>query len=140
VLESWRPRHSHSHSLHSSGLWPTYGELQNSEDVHDAWRCDHIGLHCSHGKTNVCHVSLQIQNFSHFVRWGTRYDFGDSVVRTHLVNFPLQKLLCGLPGHAKIDKPAHIYAILSQRLPLDVSSTVYTPLPLRGETRTRANC
>ena len=81
------------------------------------------------GRTNVCHVSLQIQNFSHFVRWGTRYDLGDISVRKLWVHFALQKLLCGWPGSKEIVEPARIYAILSQRLPLDVSSTVDTPLP-----------
>ena len=72
-------------------------------------------------------ILLYITVFSPFVRWGTTYDHGDDQVRRALVHFALQKLLCGTPG--KKLSEAQTRAVLSQRLPLDINSKVYVPLP-----------
>ncbi|KAI9436768.1 hypothetical protein BJY52DRAFT_1097803, partial [Lactarius psammicola] len=58
--------------------------------------------------------------------WGSTYDHGDDRVRRALVHFALQKLLCGTP---KKLSEAQKRAVLSQRLPLDVNSKAYVPLP-----------
>ncbi|KAH9063738.1 hypothetical protein EDB83DRAFT_801916 [Lactarius deliciosus] len=59
--------------------------------------------------------------------WGTTYDHGDEEVRRGLVHFASMKLLCG----TFVDKlsEAQNRAVLSQRLPLDINSTIYVPLP-----------
>ncbi|KAH9030052.1 hypothetical protein EDB85DRAFT_1891784 [Lactarius pseudohatsudake] len=59
--------------------------------------------------------------------WGTSYDHGDDQVRRGLVHFASLKLLCGtFPD--KLSE-AQNRAVLSQRLPLDINSTIYVPLP-----------
>jgi hypothetical protein len=71
------------------------------------------------------------RNSSHFIRWGTQYDCGNLEVRSDLVQFALQKLLCARTDLRKEDiTSAQIYVILSQRLPLDINTTAYTPLPI----------
>ncbi|KAH9169726.1 hypothetical protein EDB89DRAFT_2072721 [Lactarius sanguifluus] len=59
--------------------------------------------------------------------WGTTYDHGNEVVHRGLVHFASLKLLCG----TFLDKlsEAQNRAVLSQQLPLDINSTIYTPLP-----------
>ncbi|KAH9009201.1 hypothetical protein EDB83DRAFT_2234923 [Lactarius deliciosus] len=59
--------------------------------------------------------------------WGTTYDHGNEEVRRGLVHFASLKLLCGtFPD--KLSE-AQNRAVLSQRLPLDINSTIYAPLP-----------
>jgi hypothetical protein len=65
-----------------------------------------------------------LQVFSCFVRWGTCYDFGDGQVRDGLLHFAIQKLLGEAPGDSP--KEAQEFAVLSQRLALDINSTQYT--------------
>ena len=61
------------------------------------------------------------------VRWGTSYDHGIDKVRHGLVHFAVLKLLCETTSGSLTE--AHKYAVLSQRLPLDINSTIYVPLP-----------
>ena len=61
-------------------------------------------------------------------RWGSLYDCGDEQVKQGLCQFALQKLLCTAPGDKKVLTEAQNYALLSQRLALDVNSKVYAPL------------
>ncbi|KAH9021392.1 hypothetical protein EDB85DRAFT_2152432 [Lactarius pseudohatsudake] len=59
--------------------------------------------------------------------WGTTYDHGDDQVHRGLVHFASLKLLCGtFPD--KLSE-AQNRAVLSQRLPLDINSTIYVLLP-----------
>lgn len=71
---------------------------------------------------------IACSKFSHvLVRWGTHYDHGDDEVRRGLIHFDVSKLLCETSSK-KLSVAQH-YAILSQRLPLDINSTTYVPLP-----------
>ncbi|KAH9030051.1 hypothetical protein EDB85DRAFT_1891783 [Lactarius pseudohatsudake] len=68
-----------------------------------------------------------MKNHKVFDKWGTSYDHGDDQVRRGLVHFASLKLLCGtFPD--KLSE-AQNRAVLSQRLPLDINSTIYVPLP-----------
>jgi hypothetical protein len=69
-----------------------------------------------------------ILGFLTFIRWGTLYDCGDEEVQRGLCQFALQKLLCATPGDKIVLTEAQKYALLSQRLALDVNSTIYVPL------------
>jgi len=84
-------------------------------------------LHRPHGQTIVSEFYCIFQVFSCLVRWGTNYDHGDDEVRRGLIHFALLKLLCGTSRKnlSQVQK----YAVLSQRLPLDINSTLYVPLP-----------
>ncbi|KAI0302852.1 hypothetical protein B0F90DRAFT_1816405 [Multifurca ochricompacta] len=66
--------------------------------------------------------------------WGTLYDHGNQVTREGLIDFAMEKLLCGSRGPGPLSD-ARIYAVLSQRLALDIDSSQYhlssvTPLNL----------
>lgn len=59
-----------------------------------------------------------------FSRWGTRYDHGNEYVRKGLLEFAVHKLL----GNIEEGKPlndAQTYAVLSQRLALDIDTPQY---------------
>ncbi|KAH9015314.1 hypothetical protein EDB84DRAFT_1567751 [Lactarius hengduanensis] len=62
--------------------------------------------------------------------WGTCYDFGDDQVRDGLFHFAIQKLLCRLPTPDEALSEAQKCAVLSQRLALDINSTLYVTAPL----------
>ncbi|KAI0253840.1 hypothetical protein BJV78DRAFT_1351441 [Lactifluus subvellereus] len=55
--------------------------------------------------------------------WGTMYDHGDNEVREHMLFFAIQKLL-GSPI-VSADTWHKRYAVLSQRLALDINTTAY---------------
>ena len=59
-----------------------------------------------------------------FLRWGTRYDHGNSRIRDSLLDFAVEKLLCADP-HPESLTPAQTYAVLSQRLALDINTPQY---------------
>ncbi|KAI0291938.1 hypothetical protein B0F90DRAFT_306131 [Multifurca ochricompacta] len=66
--------------------------------------------------------------------WGTLYDHGKEEYRDQLINFAMEKLLCGSPCPGPLSD-AHIYAVLSQRLALDIDTSQFllpsaTPLNL----------
>ncbi|KAH9173206.1 hypothetical protein EDB89DRAFT_2068954 [Lactarius sanguifluus] len=56
--------------------------------------------------------------------WASRYDHGDDEIRNSLLNFALQKLLCA-PQVPKSLTETQVYAVLSQRLALDVNTPRY---------------
>ncbi|KAH9051699.1 hypothetical protein EDB87DRAFT_1582246 [Lactarius vividus] len=62
--------------------------------------------------------------------WGTCYDFSDDQVRDGLFHFAIQKLLCRLPTPDEALSEAQKCAVLSQRLALDINSTLYVTAPL----------
>ncbi|KAH9176091.1 hypothetical protein EDB89DRAFT_1882102 [Lactarius sanguifluus] len=62
--------------------------------------------------------------------WGTCYDFGDDQVRDGLIHFAIQKLLCRVPMPGETLSEAQKCAVLSQRLALDINSTLYVTAPL----------
>ena len=57
-------------------------------------------------------------------RWGTRYDHGNDEVRQILLDFAIQKLLCGRLTTEPLSN-AQMYAVLSQRLALDINTPQY---------------
>jgi hypothetical protein len=71
----------------------------------------------------VSHILLCFRKFLICSRWGTRYDHGNEEVRRSLLDFAIRKLLCGNPGEALSD--AQTYAVLSQRLALDINTPQY---------------
>jgi hypothetical protein len=81
-------------------------------------------VRCPHGKAVVSYTLLCLWHFLIFSRWGTRYDYGKDYVRHSLLDFAIQKLLCGKlePGHLK---DPQVYAVLSQRLALDANTPQY---------------
>ncbi|KAH9179801.1 hypothetical protein EDB89DRAFT_2238751 [Lactarius sanguifluus] len=56
--------------------------------------------------------------------WGTRYDHGNEEIRVNLLDFAVQKLLCGKLGDKSLTE-AQMYAVLSQRLALDINTPQY---------------
>lgn len=60
-----------------------------------------------------------------FPRWGSRYDYGDDAVKNSLLEFAVQKLLCGHLENEKALTQAQIYAVLSQRLAIDINTPHY---------------
>ena len=66
-------------------------------------------------------------NFLTLYRWGSSYDHSNDKVCQGLIHFALLKLLCGTSRKNLTE--AQKYAILLQRLPLDINSTIYVPLP-----------
>ncbi len=68
-----------------------------------------------------------------FCRWGTCYDFGDDQVRDGLLHFAIQKLLCRIPMPNEGLSEAQKCAVLSQRLALDINSTLYITTPPNSE-------
>src|SRR6266702_1423033 len=70
---------------------------------------------------------------SYFPRWGTRYDHGTDEIRSSLLDFAVQKLLCTSQVPKELTD-AQVYAVLSQRLALDINTPQYLltgPSPLR---------
>ncbi len=72
----------------------------------------------------MSHSLLCLRQLLRFSRWGTRYDHGDEGVRQTLLDFAVQKLLCAGLG-VKPLRPAQVYAVLSQRLALDINTPQY---------------
>ena len=60
----------------------------------------------------------------HFKRWGSHYDHGTDEVRGSLIGFAAQKLLCTTDIPPTLSR-AQTYAVLSQRLALDINSTTH---------------
>jgi hypothetical protein len=81
-------------------------------------------VHCSHGKAVVSHTLPCLWRFLIFSRWGTLYDHGDEHVRQSLLEFAVQKLLCGDLKSGNLGK-AQVYAVLSQCLALDANTPQY---------------
>jgi hypothetical protein len=77
--------------------------------------------------------------FSCFVRWGTCYDFGDQQVRDGLLHFAIEKLLCQPMGSSFSE--AQKFAVLSQRLALDINTMTYTitETPVEEKIRTQVS-
>jgi hypothetical protein len=71
-----------------------------------------------------CKPHFIVLGVSHiFFKWGSRYDHGYSEVRTFLLKFAEEKLLCEADPEELSE--AQIYAVLSQRLALDTNTTNY---------------
>ncbi|KAH9977335.1 hypothetical protein BGW80DRAFT_1288680 [Lactifluus volemus] len=70
-----------------------------------------------------------LECISHMGRplWGTMYDHGDISVHNKILLFAIQKLLGSNEGVARSE--AQEYAILSQRLALDINSAAYVSVP-----------
>jgi hypothetical protein len=69
---------------------------------------------------------LCLHYFLIFSRWGTRYDKGDPDVQESLLDFAIEKLLCrAAPEVSKELNEYMTYAILSQRLALDINTPEY---------------
>ncbi|KAI9429233.1 hypothetical protein H4582DRAFT_2089709 [Lactarius indigo] len=56
--------------------------------------------------------------------WGTCYDHGNEEIRVNLLDFAVQKQLCGKPGEKSLME-AQMYAVLSQCLVLDINTPQY---------------
>lgn len=64
-------------------------------------------------------------SFPHiFLRWGTHYDHGNSRICDSLLDLAVEKLLCTDP-HLKSLTLAQTYAVLLQRLALDINTPQY---------------
>ena len=63
------------------------------------------------------------QRFLIFSRWGTRYDHGNEEVRNGILGFAAHKLLGKVDRRTLSD--AQMYAVLSQRLALDIDTPQY---------------
>jgi hypothetical protein len=81
----------------------------------------------AHGKAVVSYTLLRPSVVSPFFRWGTLYDHGDDSYRNELIGFAVQKLLCD--SSFELDSWPKKYAVLSQRLALDVNSTAHVSIP-----------
>ncbi|KAI0267789.1 hypothetical protein BC834DRAFT_58548 [Gloeopeniophorella convolvens] len=58
--------------------------------------------------------------------WGSRYDHGSEEVKDQLLRFAQNKLICGGVLRSKDDlTEAQMFALVSQRLPLDINSARY---------------
>ncbi|KAI9434763.1 hypothetical protein BJY52DRAFT_1231070 [Lactarius psammicola] len=89
-----------------------FDQLMQSQRILDRWKTlDHVvSPEC------VVHMGRPL--------WGTRYDHGDEEVRRSLLDFAVQKLLCGNLGNESLTNP-QTYAVLSQRLVLDINTPHY---------------
>ncbi|KAI9449302.1 hypothetical protein BJY52DRAFT_1227846 [Lactarius psammicola] len=89
-----------------------FDQLMQSQRILDRWKTlDHVvSPEC------VVHMGRPL--------WGTRYDHGDEEVRRSLLDFAVQKLLCGNLGNESLTNP-QTYAVLSQRLALDINTPHY---------------
>ncbi|KAI9452701.1 hypothetical protein BJY52DRAFT_1225998 [Lactarius psammicola] len=89
-----------------------FDQLMQSQRILDRWKTlDHVvSLEC------VVHMGRPL--------WGTCYDHGDEEVRRSLLDFAVQKLLCGNLGNESLTNP-QTYAVLSQRLALDINTPHY---------------
>lgn len=72
----------------------------------------------------MSHILFCLRQFLIFSRWGSRYDHGDEQVRGSLLDFAVQKLLCPGPPSNTLNN-AQMYAVLSQRLALDIHTPQY---------------
>ncbi|KAI0262467.1 hypothetical protein BC834DRAFT_972056 [Gloeopeniophorella convolvens] len=61
--------------------------------------------------------------------WGSRYDNGSVRVRATMLDFAQSKLLCATNVKKGTLTLSQKFAVLSQRLPLDINSTQYTGQP-----------
>ncbi|KAI0292092.1 hypothetical protein B0F90DRAFT_1823220 [Multifurca ochricompacta] len=87
-------------------------------------------------KHNTLKDVTSLECISHMGRplWGTLYDHGNEESYKKLIGFAMDKLLCGSPGPGPLSD-ARIYAVLSQRLALDIGTSQFilpsvTPLNL----------
>ncbi|KAH9015441.1 hypothetical protein EDB83DRAFT_2321310 [Lactarius deliciosus] len=89
-----------------------FDQLMQSRKILDRWTTlDHVvSLEC------IAHMGRPL--------WGTRYDHSDEDVRRSIIYFAVQKLLCGNSAHGNLSN-AQIYAVLSQRLALDINTPQY---------------
>ena len=94
---------------------------QTIQDVTSLRFISHLGRPLYVASCYVCFRALMSKIF----RWGSLYDNGTDGIRNGLLTFAVQKLLCNvLVTRAKLTN-AQIYAVLSQRLALDINSTQY---------------
>ncbi|KAI9444320.1 hypothetical protein H4582DRAFT_2071891 [Lactarius indigo] len=89
-----------------------FDQLMQSQKVLVRWTTlDHVtSLEC------IAHMGRPL--------WGTHYDHGNEEIRVNLLDFAVQKLLCGKPGDKSLTE-AQMYAVLSQRLALDINTPQY---------------
>ncbi|KAI9429189.1 hypothetical protein H4582DRAFT_2153637 [Lactarius indigo] len=89
-----------------------FDQLMQSRKILDRWTTldDVVSLEC------IAHMGWPL--------WGTRYDHGNEDVRQSLIHFATQKLLCGNSASGTLTH-AQIYAVLSQRLVLDINTPQY---------------
>ncbi|KAI0298434.1 hypothetical protein B0F90DRAFT_702078 [Multifurca ochricompacta] len=87
-------------------------------------------------KHNTLKDVTSLECIAHMGRplWGTLYDHGNEESHKKLIGFAMDKLLCGSPGPGPLSD-ARIYAVLSQRLALDIGTSQFilpsvTPLNL----------
>lgn len=75
----------------------------------------------------MSHVLLCLRHSPIICRWGSRYAKGNKAVRKAILQFAVQKLLCRtIPDDGKCNfDEAETYAILSQRLALDICTPQY---------------
>ncbi|KAI0301711.1 hypothetical protein B0F90DRAFT_1816914 [Multifurca ochricompacta] len=76
-------------------------------------------------KRNTLEDVTLLECIAHMGRplWGGYYDHGDNDTRGDLLDFAQEKLLCGPGGEGLSD--AQTYAVLSQRLALDIDTSQY---------------
>ena len=73
-----------------------------------------------------CKPHFIVLGVSHiFSRWGSRYDHGDPKVRENLIYFAMDKLLFGDVNITEGLSSAQAYAVLSQRVALDINMPQY---------------
>ena len=73
----------------------------------------------------MSHILLYFRRFLIFSRWGADYDHDNEDIRRSLLDFAIQKLLCGHLVRDEDMSEAQIYAVLSQRLAPDVNMPQY---------------
>ena len=68
---------------------------------------------------------------SYIPRWGSCYNYRTEQIRSTLLDFAVEKLLCGTFNPSKELTKSQIYAVLSQCLALDINTTHY-PITSQG--------
>ncbi len=82
------------------------------------------GVCCAHGMVTVSHILLYLWQFLILSRWGTRYNYSNEEVCLSLLNFAIQKLLCGNLANKTLTK-SQAYAMLLQQLALNINTLQY---------------
>ena len=83
------------------------------------------GVYFSHGEGHCeLHLCCVSSSSSYFVWWGTHYDHSNEEVHQILLDFAVQKLLCGWLTTEPLSN-AQMYTVLSQRLVLDINTPQY---------------
>ncbi|KAH8977434.1 hypothetical protein EDB86DRAFT_1199678 [Lactarius hatsudake] len=89
-----------------------FDQLMQSQKILNQWTTLHhvVSLEC------VAHMGRPL--------WGTHYDHGNDEVRLSLLDFAIQKLLCGSLTKEPFTN-SQVYAVLSQRLALNINTPQY---------------